>query len=68
MPALRGRSVSGRRLLPVGGEPFVDQRDRGIDDGMAPPLLRGDGLHQLVRALDVGRASLTGRARPTTGA
>src|SRR6266852_5140589 len=54
-PAISATRSSGS-LLPVGGEPFIDQRDRGIDDGVVQPLLRGDQLHQLVRALDIGHA------------
>ena len=51
-----GGSASGGGLLPVGLEPRVDQCDGCINDGVAQALLRRDGLHQLVRAFDVGRA------------
>src|SRR3954454_15886973 len=50
----RGRSPSGGGLLPIGLKPRVDQGDGCINDGVAQALLRRDGLHQLVRAFDVG--------------
>src|SRR6185295_16845749 len=48
------------RLLAVGLQPRVDQRNGGVDDGVAQPLLLGDELHQLVGALDVGDAVVEG--------
>ncbi len=47
-----------RRLFAVGFEPRVDQRDDPVDHRMAQTLLLGDQLHQLVGALDIGRAVL----------
>src|SRR5499427_10839367 len=56
-------AVSRRRLLAVGLEPRVDQRDLGVDRRMAQTLLLGDELHQLVSALDIGSAVLQGACR-----
>jgi hypothetical protein len=55
------------RLLAVRLQPCIDQRHLRIDRRMAQPLLLGDELHQLVRALDVGRTVLQ-RARLRPGA
>ena len=44
------------RLLAVRFEPRVDQSDLRVDGRMAHALLPGDELHQLVGALDIGRA------------
>src|SRR3569832_1786089 len=52
----------GRRLLPVGREPLVDQSDDGVDILVLHALLLGDELHQLVSVFVVGRAVLV-RAR-----
>src|SRR5437762_1910817 len=56
----------GCRLLAVGLKPFVDQRHLRIDRRVTEPPLPGDELHELIGALDVGRAVLQcarGRSR-----
>jgi hypothetical protein len=38
-------SKLGRRLLTIGVEPLIDQRNLGVDRGVTHPLLLGDELH-----------------------
>ena len=45
-----------RGLLPVGRQPFIDQRDGAVDDRVPHPELLADQLHEPVGALDVRHA------------
>src|SRR5262245_27931288 len=55
---LRVRPSGRSRLLAIGFEARIDQRDDLIDDRMAHALLLCDQLHQLVGTFDIRRAVL----------